>query len=166
MGYNDVQRIQYSKKGVGNQQSTYPQSASMKAKYAESLDSIIFFIKKGVCMGIKESNISKKIQMAMCLTGARLLRNNTGLFLSLDGKRKQRAGLGEGTSDLIGWTPVIITKEMLGKQIAVFTAIEVKTESNNAKEAQSNFITAVKHAGGFAGVAKNEQEAIQISLGL
>lgn len=115
-------------------------------------------------MGILESNISKKIQMAVAKVGARLLRNNTGLFMTIDGKRKVRAGLGSGTSDLIGWTTIIITEQMVGQTIAVFTAIEVKTENNTTQSNQDDFIAAVKYAGGYAGSARNEQEAVNICL--
>ncbi len=113
-------------------------------------------------MALEETNISKKIQMAACKVGARLLRNNTGLFWSLDKKRKMRAGLGSGTSDLIGWTQITITPEMVGKVVAVYTAIEVKAGKNNTQENQDDFITAVLHAGGIAGAAWNEDDAISI----
>lgn len=113
-------------------------------------------------MAIQETNISKKIQMAACKVKARLLRNNTGLFWSLDKKRKMYAGLGSGTSDLIGWTQVTITPDMLWKQVAVFTAIEVKYGDNTTQDTQDDFITAVKHAGGIAGTAWCEEDAINI----
>ncbi len=100
--------------------------------------------------------------MAVCKYGTRLFRNNTGFFLSLDGKRKMHAGLGAGTSDLIGWTPIVITPEMVGKTIAVFTAIEGKDGDNKTQNNQDNFITAVQHAGGIAGAAWNEEDAINI----
>lgn len=113
-------------------------------------------------MAIEETNISKKIQMQLCRFGARLLRNNTGLFWSLDKKRKMRAGLGAGTSDLIGWTQINITAEMVGKNVAVYTAIEVKRGNNTTQENQSDFITAVQHAGGIAGAAWSPEDAINI----
>jgi hypothetical protein len=34
-----------------------------------------------------------------------------------------------GMSDLIGWTKIQVTPDMVGKEIAMFTAVEVKTES-------------------------------------
>ena len=70
--------------------------------------------------------------------------------------RRVTYGLCNGSSDLIGWTPVTITEDMVGKKIAVFTAIEVKLNKNGkykATDLQKAFISAVKSAGGFAGVA-------------
>ena len=44
--------------------------------------------------------------------------------------RQIKYGLCNGSSDLIGWTPITITPDMIGKKIAVFTAIEVKKKTN------------------------------------
>lgn len=76
--------------------------------------------------------------------------------------RRFHAGLCEGSSDAIGWKTVKITPEMVGKNVAVFIAIETKTEKGHTTKAQKNFISAVKKAGGFAGVARNAQDAINI----
>jgi len=113
-------------------------------------------------MAIEETNISKKIQVLCSKVGAILLRNNTGLFLTLDGKRKLQSGLGKDTSDLIGWTSKIVTPDMVGKPIAIFTAIEVKTKSGLKGAGQKNFIKAVLKAGGLAGFARNPEDAKEI----
>lgn len=113
-------------------------------------------------MATQETNISKKIQLLLSGKGCRLFRNNTGMFLSLDGKRKQQAGLGKDTSDLIGWTPVKITVEMVGKTLAVFTAIEVKTPGKKPRPGQQNYIDVVNESGGLAGFATCEDDAKEI----
>lgn len=64
-----------------------------------------------------------------------------------------------GSSDLIGWTPVVITPDMIGKTVAVFTAIEVKVDAKKASGNQADFIKAVAAAGGIAGVARSEYDA-------
>ncbi len=64
----------------------------------------------------------------------------------------------KGSSDLIGYTPVEITAAMVGKTIAVFTAIETKKSKNGKTSAdQLNFIKQVKDAGGIAGVANSPE---------
>lgn len=73
--------------------------------------------------------------------------------------RPLHAGLCEGSSDVIGWTEKTITPDMVGKKVAVFTALEVKTESGRASSAQLNFISRVRQAGGIAGIARSPEEA-------
>lgn len=59
-----------------------------------------------------------------------------------------------GTADLIGWTSITITPEMVGARVAVYTAIETKrTTGGRTSDAQAGFIAQVLKAGGIAGVA-------------
>ena len=71
-------------------------------------------------------------------------------------------GLATGSSDLIGLTPVLITDGMVGQTIGVFTAIEVKTSNGRASKEQLTFIDAITKNGGYAGIARNEKDAIDI----
>lgn len=87
-------------------------------------------------------------------------RSNPGTVLLID-PRPLNAGLCKGSSDLIGFTSVIVTPEMVGKPVAIFTAIEVKGNAKVTPE-QQNFIDTVKNAGGLAGVARNEDDAARI----
>lgn len=115
-----------------------------------------------------ESEIQQKIQIAARYQGCRLMRNNSGALKDETG-RVVRYGLGNiskvqnaeiKSSDLIGITTIVITPDMVGKRIGVFTAIEVKKEEWNQnkkldkrEEAQLNFINWIKTLGGFAGFA-------------
>lgn len=115
-------------------------------------------------MGQSEFEISQRIQLSGPKYKCFLLRNNSGAFKDYTG-RLVRFGLGNvsanhaevmKSSDLIGITEVIITPEMVGKKLGIFTAIEVKREDwkqsqNNKREiAQQNFINWVKLRGGLA----------------
>ena len=82
-------------------------------------------------------------------------------------------GLCKGSSDLIGWKTVLITPEMVGQKIAVFTALEIKREGwtppkeSNSKDfehyaTQLNFIQQVLKSGGFAGFAQDTEDALLI----
>jgi hypothetical protein len=93
--------------------------------------------------------------------GATLFRNNVGVARFPDGSAV-RYGLHVGSSDLIGFTPVVITADMIGNQLAVFTAIEVKTSTGRLTVEQQHFIDVVRSAGGIAGVARSEAEAITL----
>ena len=110
---------------------------------------------------MKEGNISRKIQLAASSLKARMFRNNVGLFTTQDG-RKIRTGLCVGSSDLIGWTRIEVTEEMVGVEIAVFTALEVKTPTGRATKEQLAFISAVRDSGGIAAVVRSAAELHEV----
>jgi hypothetical protein len=107
-----------------------------------------------------EQDIMRSIMLAP--HGCRLWRNNTGAIKGQTG-RLVRFGLCKGSSDIIGITPITITADMIGKTIGVFTAIEVKTPKGKPTDEQINFIQRVKDLGGFAGVARSVDEALEIT---
>lgn len=119
-------------------------------------------------MAKHESDITHAIMLDSAPHGARLWKNVRGMFLTLDGARKVRAGLqAAGASDLIGFTPVMVTSDMVGKTIAVFTAIETKTSTGSASQEQTNYVNFVSNNGGYAGIARSPEEAKKImKLGL
>lgn len=103
----------------------------------------------------------------------RIFRNNVGTgwqgksvrkgtVLIIENPRPLHAGLCEGSSDLIGWTTVEVTPDMVGRKVAVFTAVEVKTNKGRVSDEQANFIQQVRNAGGIAGVARSEDEALKL----
>lgn len=65
-----------------------------------------------------------------------------------------------GASDLNGWTTVEVTPEMVGKRVAIYTAIETKrTKGGRTSDVQANWCEQVNTAGGIAGVANSEEAA-------
>jgi hypothetical protein len=122
----------------------------------------------------KEINIQRNIMLAVSKAGARIFRNNVGTawagksYAAKDGKRVIenaqliRFGLCTGSSDLIGWKSLTITPEMVGTKVAIFCAVEVKTFKGRARDEQKNFIDKLTNDGGFAGVARTEDEAVEI----
>jgi|SRR5579862_2122339 len=129
-------------------------------------------------MSEPEQEIGKRIQLALakCCT---LFRNNTGLGwvgkstrfgmqmnirvapgdVLIKQARPLHAGLCKGGSDYVGWTPVKITPEMVGKTVAVFTGIEVKTPDGRRSPEQKNFVAQVEKHGGFACFATSPTDA-------
>ena len=124
----------------------------------------------------KLSNLVTANFTALTNIGSRIFRNNVGLGWSgkikhkaltpmsiylqpgdvvLSNARPVKYGLCEGSSDKIGWTQVVITEEMIGKKIAVFTAIEEKSRKGSATAVQKNFIKTVLSCGGIAVLAKS-----------
>lgn len=90
-----------------------------------------------------------------------MFRNNVGAFRTLSGALV-RFGLTPGSSDLIGWTPVVITEDMVGDTVAVFTAVECKTVKGKPTDKQKLFICRVQADGGYAGVARSVEDAMGI----
>mgnify|MGYP000709089094 CR=1 FL=1 len=58
-------------------------------------------------------------------------------------------GLCVGSSDLIGWTEIEITPEMVGKKVAIFTAFEVKKKGKKPSPQQAAFLDFVSKSGGI-----------------
>jgi hypothetical protein len=50
----------------------------------------------------------------------------------------------------------------VGSTVAIFTAVEVKQPKKKPTEVQQNFINVVLEAGGYAGVATSELDALNI----
>jgi len=73
----------------------------------------------------RESSTYNAYREAATVLGARLFRNNVGVFMDRRGN-KIRVGLYPGSADLIGWRTITITPEMVGTQIAQFLSVEVK----------------------------------------
>lgn len=109
---------------------------------------------------MSETNLMNSILIAD--HGCRLFRNNTGAIKDADG-RLVRFGLCKGSSDLIGFRPTVITPDMVGKTVAVFTAIEVKTPTGKPTPEQLHFINRVKELGGIAGIARSVEDALAIT---
>ena len=123
---------------------------------------------------MKEQNIQQLIRLAVSKhTPATMFRNNT--FKAMIGQTKRTdkgihitnprqidGGLCVGTSDLIGWTSKTITPDMVGKKIAIFTALEVKKPGGRIRPEQTKFVNAVLKAGGIAGFPRSESDAVEI----
>lgn len=77
-----------------------------------------------------------------------------GTDLSKTGKKKKTSG----GSDRVGWTPHVVTAEDVGRTIAVFTAVELKTLNDTLKPDQANFLDQVHRAGGLAYVARETKD--------
>jgi hypothetical protein len=110
-------------------------------------------------MSKSEQAIQQEIVLSLSRGDTRLLRNNCGQCRTDDG-RVIRYGVGNpGGSDLIGIKAITVTPDMVGRQIGVFTAIEVKTPTGRASEQQQRFLSMVGALGGIAGVARSVEDA-------
>lgn len=123
-----------------------------------------------------EDEVQQRIRLEAPKIGVTLWRNNTGVLKDETG-RPVRYGLANDSkklneefksSDLIGFTPVVITQEMVGRTMAIFTAVEVKAEGLKNRKldkraiAQTNFITFILRKGGFAGLVHSVDEFMKV----
>lgn len=113
-----------------------------------------------------EAEIQRRVMVDVSKEGTRIFRNNVGDALfeipGTDKKRRVKYGLHPGSSDLIGWTPRVITAEDVGKTVAVFTALEVKRPGKNPTESQERFLDAVRAGGGIGAIVRSAVEAVEV----
>lgn len=95
-----------------------------------------------------ETELGRRIQLALVSYGVMVFRNSTGAYKV--GDRYIRFGLAVGSSDYIGF------QLKTGK----FVAIEIKTARGVVTIEQQAFIDAVNKAGGIGFVARSVEEAI------
>jgi len=123
----------------------------------------ISILPTGADMMKSESEVQQQIRLDASEDGIRLWRNNVGVARDEHNRPVRYGLLNESkvindkfkSSDLIGITPVVITQEMVGMTLGVFTAVECKRQgwryTGSPKEkAQNNFIELVRSLGGIA----------------
>ena len=103
----------------------------------------------------KQATVNLKLSLNHSET---IFRNNNGALKDESGQLV-RYGLGTGTSDFIGWTVKTITADMVGRSVAIFTAIEVKASDGKPTADQQKFINLVKNNGGIAKIYKGDTYA-------
>jgi hypothetical protein len=130
---------------------------------------------------MKERDIQDAIRLALAQLGATMFRQNTGLgwtgevfrvpafrMVAMNARdvlirnaRPLHAGLHKGSSDLCGWYPVTITPEMVGRRVAVFSGVEVKSERGRVSDDQEIFLGRLREDGGISVVARSVDDAIR-----
>lgn len=125
-----------------------------------------------------ESEFTRRCMKLATTLGSRLFRNNVAQawvankVIDLPGGDKRlvnprplHAGLMPGSGDLIGWTPVKITPEMVGQTVAIFTSVETKSMTGRARKGQPEWASAILEVGGYAGFARTEDDLRDILCG-
>ena len=126
-----------------------------------------------------EQDATREVRLAASSRGMRIFRNNAGACKDERGNFI-RYGLGNDGStasknlkfgDYIGYLPVTITPEMVGKTVAVFSGIEIKPDGHIEKTLrkaerqptsreglQFKTIMMVREAGGISWFASNKAD--------
>ena len=114
-------------------------------------------------MANAETTLQQQIRLALgTRSDLRLFRNQVGQLPDPRTGRPVQFGLARGSADLIGWRTITITPDMVGRQVAVFTSIEVKTERGRVRPEQHAWLSTVQQSGGIAGIARSVADASQI----
>jgi hypothetical protein len=104
---------------------------------------------------MSEASIQNEIRLELGkLKNTRIFRNNVGQIGGLS------FGLCKGSSDLIGFQSVIITPEMVGRKVAIFTALEVKTPTGKVSPEQKRFTEMVNYFGGIGAIVRSVDDAL------
>lgn len=121
-----------------------------------------------------EADVMRRVMLDVSSVGARVFRNNVAKAwigesrvlpngdVLIKNARRLHAGLCVGSSDIVGWTPVVIQDCHVGRTLAVFTALEVKKGRRGATDEQANFVEQVAKAGGVAGIVRSSDEAVAL----
>ena len=114
-------------------------------------------------MAASETHLQQEIRLALgTRPDLKLYRNNCGGLPDPRTGRLVTFGLARGSADLIGWRTIVVTPDMVGTTLAVFTSIEIKTPTGRLTPQQRSWRDAVHLAGGIAGVARSVGDALQI----
>ncbi len=111
-----------------------------------------------------EQTIQQQIRLACSRGPVRLWRNNVGRLLDQQG-RPVTFGLCPGSADLVGYSTVTVTPDMVGQTVAVFTAVEVKAPTGRPTPQQTAWLEHIRAAGGRAGIARSVEDAQRIVRG-
>jgi hypothetical protein len=107
-----------------------------------------------------EVTVQAEVRLSAVKYDIQLFRNNVGVLVDETG-RPVRYGLANESKelnekiksgDLIGWRPVFITEDMVGKVFAQFVSIECKSQRKGARveKAQERWAELVQKSGGLA----------------
>ena len=103
---------------------------------------------------------NSQLRIAISKPTVKMFRNNVGSVEGKDGRRVT-FGLCIGSSDLIGFTSKTITADMVGKQVAIFTALEIKTPTGKVSPAQTKFVDMVNKHGGIGAIVRSVDDAVE-----
>lgn len=117
-----------------------------------------------------EAQLQSEIALAFNRGRTRLYKNVAGNYWTgrlveftngiakLASARRIKTGMVTGAADRIGFHQITITPEMCGKTIAVYAAIELKTDTGQLRPEQKQFLKVTEDMGGIAGVARSVED--------
>ena len=122
---------------------------------------------------MSEKSILNNIQLLASKMGIKLWRNNVGSAwqgrartlangdVLIQNPRRVTYGLPVGSGDLIGCTPVVITNDMVGKKLLIFTNYEAKCNATRTTDEQRAFHNMVNSLGGISIIDRFSSDNIE-----
>ena len=86
-----------------------------------------------------------------------------GGYLVKKGFPIKNISLWKGSSDMIGWKTVTVTEDMVGKKVAIFQSIEIKTKNDRLRKEQKIWNKVAEKAGGLIAVWKENKDGKSIN---
>lgn len=122
---------------------------------------------------MKEQQIQNAIRMAIAEYGTYFRANVGTAWRGREYIKKGRnltiidavplsTGLPKGFSDLFGATPVLITPDMVGKTLPIFTVMEVKTATGRLRKEQAHFLEFMGSINAISGVVRSVDDALTL----
>lgn len=128
-----------------------------------------------------EGNVSNDAAIVVSKEGGKSFRNNVGgawsgkkvseytkggkRYAVIENPRWITFGLIKGSADRIGWKTVTITADMVGRKIAQFLSLEMKTETGRARKDQITWHENVWRDGGLTGFVRCDDDVRRIMDG-
>lgn len=128
---------------------------------------------------MNEAAVTDHAEIEAATLGAMMWRNNSGAWKDPETGRVIRYGLGNiskklndklKSPDFVGITPVLITQDMVGQVVGVFTGLEIKpsdwrlTPGDEHCQAQEEFHRVVRYYGGRSGFVTCNADVRRIIL--
>ena len=105
---------------------------------------------------VKERNIQQRIRLDHSKAKTRLFNNDQGVA-EVNGRRISY-GLGNGSTDLVGVHTVMITPEMVGREVGIAVFAEVKTDIGRVEPHQQAFMDQMARMGCISGVVRSSKD--------
>lgn len=120
-------------------------------------------IQNQIRIAISQKNLgtSFRTNVGQAYTGEKIIKN-ADRSIKIINPRPFNTGLPKGFSDLLIITPIIITSEMVGQQLARAGFLEIKTKTGRPTKDQLNFIDQMQSLGARAGIARSVEDVIKI----
>ncbi len=121
-------------------------------------------LQKSIMLAASKSRICTLLPNRVAKGWVGTMISYMGGVLKLANARPIESGFGVGSSDLIGVTRIVITPEMVGRTVAVFTACEVKVGRDKLSKDQREYLDLVRDWGGIGVECRDSVDGLAVAI--